>query len=620
MKYATWNIRGLNEPLKQAEVKRLLAKNNIDLAGIIETRVRFANRDKVWRKMNLQGWDKIHNYTHSDLGKIWIIYDRSRVKVSFIDSTDQMIRCSIESDDNKFTWTVIYGSNHLNDRQKLWHKITDMSRNTEGAWIVHGDFNAIMNNFDRLGGNNLDDDHSTELLNCITAADITELRTEFGEDWIGSLLMGTFVTPSNMLTLNPSPMQFLIIVPSSPTCITASARERIVLNSLTFGLSTLSLGKFLKINGAKVIMGTTCTNRSILEKQQIDIQRDPSNHLLIYEERAMAVHFRFLLSCEESFYKQKSRIQWLNLGDSNTKYFHNSVKQRRITNCIPLIKLEDGSIISSKEEIHKEITRFYSNLFRREDTTRSHIDSNRFRTGITLTDDEGTNLQNIITEMEVKNAVFSIGCDKAACPDGFNGHFFKVTWDITKDDLVKTVQEAFNSGTILRQLNSTTITVIPKTSNADSLSDFKPSACCNVLYKIISKVITNRLSPLLCKIVAPNQSAFVPNRSIAYNIMLAHELVKNYHTNKEYPRCLLKIHLKKAYDSISWYFIEEILISLNFPDKFIALIMSCMKTPSYYIAWNGCKGDRFHYGKGLRQGDPISPSYFSCVWNIYLGI
>ncbi|XP_050238227.1 uncharacterized protein LOC126687715 [Mercurialis annua] len=579
MKCATWNIRGLNEPLKQAEVKRLLAKNNIALAGIIETRVRFANKDKVWRKMNLQGWDKIDNYTHSDLGKIWIIYDRSRVKVSFIDSTDQVIHCSIESDDNKFTWTVIYGSNHLNDRQKLWHKITDMSMNTEGAWILGN--SRIWRRLDRVFANgdicdtfqhayfeslpNPISDHSPIITYLHNSQCKEKNSFKFFNFWSIHPEFRKIVEDEWSKSYNGHYMY---------QCVQK-------LKAMSFSLSKLNRQHFFDISQKVNIQ------RSNLEKLQIDIQRDPSNHLLIDEERAMAVHFRFLLSCEESFYKQKSRIQWLNLGDSNTKYFHNSVKQRMITNCIPLIKLEDGSIISSKEEIHKEITRFYSNLFRREDTTRSHIDSNRFRTGITLTDDEGTNLLNRITEMEVKNAVFSICSDKAAGPDGFNGHFFKVTWDITKDDLVKTVQESFNSGTILRQLNSTAITVIPKTSNVDSLPDFRPIACCNVLYKIISKVIIG-LALLLCKIVAPNQSAFVPNRSIAYNIMLAHELVKNYHTNKEYPRCLLKIDLKKAYDSISWDFIEEILISLNFPDKFIALIMSCIKTPSYYIAWNGC--------------------------------
>ncbi|XP_050217536.1 uncharacterized protein LOC126668373 [Mercurialis annua] len=302
----------------------------------------------------------------------------------------------------------------------------------------------------------------------------------------------------------------------------------------------------------------------------------------------MANHLKFLLCCEESYYKQKSRVQWLNLGDSNTKFFHNSLKQRRIVNCIPILQLEDGSTINSSNEIHIEMTRFYKNLFRKGDFNRNHIKREEFRKGFILAEEDGVTFMRKVTEQEVKTAVFSIGPDKAAAPDGYNGHFFKATWRIIKDDLVKSVQEAFISGKILNQIKTTAVTVIPKSSNANSLNDFRPISCYCV-----------------------SQSyAFVPKRSIAHNIMLAHELVKNYHCNKDYPRCLLKIDLKKAYDSISWDYIEEILIALNFPDNFIILVMNCIRSPSFYIAWCGNKGDSFVSSKGLRQGDPISPHLF----------
>ncbi|XP_050207447.1 uncharacterized protein LOC126656868 [Mercurialis annua] len=105
--------------------------------------------------------------------------------------------------------------------------------------------------------------------------------------------------------------------------------------------------------------------------------------------------------------------------------------------------------------------------------------------------------------------------------------------------------------------------------------------------------MTTRISPILSRLVSDNQSAFVPKRSIAHNIMLAHDLVRNYHVNSGTPRFLLKIDLKKAYDSINWDFVEESLLFLNFLDNIIKLIMECIKSSSFYVNWNGSDGDLF---------------------------
>ncbi|XP_050217445.1 uncharacterized protein LOC126668286 [Mercurialis annua] len=152
-------------------------------------------------------------------------------------------------------------------------------------------------------------------------------------------------------------------------------------------------------------------------------------------------------------------------------------------------------------------------------------------------------------------------------------------------------------------------------SNAESLGDFRPNACCNVLYKVISKILTNIIIHILYKLISENQSAFISNRSIAFNIMLAHEIVRNYHSNKGLSRCLLNIYLKKTYDSVSWDFHEEILLNLNFPDITISLIMNYVKTLKYSINWNGNNGEAFNSENDLRQGDHISLLHFVICMN-----
>ncbi|WCJ29361.1 DNAse I-like superfamily protein [Euphorbia peplus] len=108
---------------------------------------------------------------------------------------------------------------------------------------------------------------------------------------------------------------------------------------------------------------------------------------------------------------------------------------------------------------------------------------------------------------------------------------------------------------MLKQINSTALVVIPKVADPKELGDFRPIACCTVLYKIITKIITDRFNVVINQLVCVNQSAFILGRSIADNILLAHELIRNYHRVSEGKSCAMKIDLKKAYDSIDWDYI-----------------------------------------------------------------
>lgn len=122
-------------------------------------------------------------------------------------------------------------------------------------------------------------------------------------------------------------------------------------------------------------------------------------------------------------------------------------------------------------------------------------------------------------------------------------------------------------------------------------------------------------------IVHPNQSAFIPGRRIADNIMLAHELVRGYHSDKGCC-CAIKVDFQKAYYSISWDFLEEVLIAFRFPQLFILLVMNAVKSSMFSIMINGQLEGYFQGKQGLRQGDPISPllfvlcmEYFTMVLN-----
>lgn len=152
--------------------------------------------------------------------------------------------------------------------------------------------------------------------------------------------------------------------------------------------------------------------------------------------------------------------------------------------------------------------------------------------------------------------------------------------------------------------------MIPIIEQPTNVTQFRPIAYCNVLYKIISKMLCEKLKQVLGQLVDPVQSAFVEDRNIMHNILICQDMLKMY-KRKELPaRCIIKVDLRNAYDSLSWSFIEELLCGLKFPKKFVDWIMQCITTPSYSLSINRSVSGFFSGNRGIRQGDPISPFIF----------
>lgn len=132
----------------------------------------------------------------------------------------------------------------------------------------------------------------------------------------------------------------------------------------------------------------------------------------------------------------------------------------------------------------------------------------------------------------------------------------------------------------------------------------------------VPKILANQLVPRLDAIISPNQTAFVPTRSIAENILLAQEVIKGYHKNEGQARCTIKVDLMKAYDSINWEFVLHSLGCFGIPEKFIGWVRECITSPRFSVALNGILVGYFEGKKGLRQGDPLSTYFFVIAMEI----
>jgi hypothetical protein len=325
-----------------------------------------------------------------------------------------------------------------------------------------------------------------------------------------------------------------------------------------------------------------------LDKAREDLRQA---HNLLLLDKMNPHHIMKVKSCteevihwsdmEEQMLRQKSKIDWLKLGDGNNKYFHASLKAKQKHCALRAIYREDGTLLTTHEDIEMEVLHLYGNLMGRAETSlmgraiyredgtllTTHediemevlhlygnlmgraetslmgIDITAMRAGPQVPIDQRNLLIAPIQENEIYQALRSIGDLKAPGLDGYGASFFKATWSITKPDIIAAVLEFFQENYIYSAVNSTLVTLIPKHSVAKTIKEYRPISCCTTIFKIISKIMTMRLSKVLGSIINTSQAAFVPGHHIHDHILLAYELIRGYSRKGGTPKCMMQLDL-----------------------------------------------------------------------------
>jgi hypothetical protein len=130
-------------------------------------------------------------------------------------------------------------------------------------------------------------------------------------------------------------------------------------------------------------------------------------------------------------------------------------------------------------------------------------------------------LEKAVSTEEIKTTFFGMKVNKSPGLDGYTAEFFKSSWDVVGADVVAAIQSFFDIGMLLNEMNATILTLVPNKSNASIMGDFRPIAYYNVVYKCITKILSNRMLPILDSMISSNQYGFISGRNIAKNVLLA---------------------------------------------------------------------------------------------------
>ncbi|XP_074290572.1 uncharacterized protein LOC141617289 [Silene latifolia] len=587
-------------------------------------------------------------------GRLWLFSNPATVSLSNIIIHEQFIHCDvcILATNQTLSITFVYAKNEPQERMALWDKLVGFSA-TPFPWVVMGDFNVVRGLSERVGPNPPAVKDIWEFNSCLAHCYLDDMHCLGSEyTWSNKQGPGTrtwarldrvLINPK-WLTMFPSSFAstlvpgisdhspLLVTIPSAKgfkkrfsflniwqghpdyLCMVETAWHTPSYGTPMFQLfhKLKAVRKALQLLHKKDfsdIQGRIKATKTALDACQKELQQDLFSPSLISQEKALTRHYVDLTRLEVDMLFQKAKIHNIRKGDCSSSYFFSKIAIRKHQSLLGLIQDKEGHVRYGTDDVNTAFVEYYTDLLGKRVAVEP-IPEIVFSSGPTVSTDASVLLIAPVTRVEIKEALFSIGSTKSPGQDGFSSGFFKHSWDLVGDLFCSAVEEYFRKGKMMRKVNTTLLALVPKKDVPSTVQDFRPIACCSVVYKTISKIIANRLKHVLPDLVGNEQAAFIKGRNIFENIMMSQNLIKGYNQSLITPRCLIKVDIRKAFDSLQWEFIRDMLHGFKFPPLFVNWIMGCVASTWFSLKVNGTLSGFFPGKSGVRQGDPISPYIF----------
>ena len=214
------------------------------------------------------------------------------------------------------------------------------------------------------------------------------------------------------------------------------------------------------------------------------------------------------MSLEETHWRQLSRELWLREGDRNTGYFHRMANGHRRVNSLDRIKI-NGVRLSEEQEVREGIANAYQQLLSDSSGWKADIGGLQVKQ---ISQSEVEVMELPFSESEIHAALMEMNRDKAPGPDGFMVAFWQNCWEFVKEEVLDMFKEFYEQNSFIKSLNNTFLVLLPKKGRIEDLGDSRPISLLGGLYKLLAKVLTNRLKKVIGKVVSSDQNAFIMGR------------------------------------------------------------------------------------------------------------
>ncbi|XP_060959299.1 uncharacterized protein LOC133030539 [Cannabis sativa] len=423
----------------------------------------------------------------------------------------QYPRILIQKQTGKFFVSLIYAFNDEKKREELWADLEELAKKLSEPWILMGDFNEIMNGDERIV-RRAQCNPSQRLQDCIGNCNMADLKysgsfytwnnkqkpeerifSKIDREMVNSHWINAFPCSEAVFLpeLSFDHIPILVTIYEDRFCgrkpfryfnmwkqaieydnlVTKAWQEDIKGTKMYCIVQKLRrvkmVLKHINQTGFTDIQKTMLTTREALAELQVKLNKEPQNVEFMNQEQELRSKFAEVSKAFASFMAQKAKVSWAKYGDENSHIFHASLKLRRIQNRIFSIEDEHGNWCDSPKKVQHAFLDYYQKLLGTKIPAKREVVQAIVDLGL---------------RKEVEDAIFAIDRDKAPGPDGYGSAFFQDNWKLVGDEIVEAVLSFLNSGKILKEIDTTTITLIPKTKCPKSVVDVRQISCCNVIY------------------------------------------------------------------------------------------------------------------------------------------